>query len=1293
MLKYLSKIVFLLLVSSTYAQNKFEVDFSDGKSVTKDITLYGNKKCLAKTNGNSLYKSANGNIKKYRRMGYTVNEPMAGNFTVDFSFNIKRMDHWNGLHLRITSARKVWSVIMQRRQKKVGHNEFVIISKVNGKSKRFSIKTTTKNGAMRIVRQDNIISFYTESDNDKWGKYTTTVKVDNKAAIADIQCWSPPQTSAIIEFRKLSVEFDKTVTTAFTPIYLPSSKIADFTNNKLKLLITEKAVKKNGSFLKISPGGRAVYAIQGPLNLKNIKLQWLSSGPLKISVTQLGTAESIELGETLLWDGNNKKIPSGIVKRHIYLNDFTMRYPRARRWKLPHQTANNIFFITFEPAQAQAVTIEQLELYGRTLKMVRPFKTISSTSSMLISKDNYSMLDWKIPEQCRKWFDKNSSLKPGETRVLGGIPFKICPTVLNPECRSVAIATDVEAGLINIAHAAGPGYKRTDSLLASYLIVYDDNTTEVIFAVLRWNCGVFSSRYMKNGKGDSTWWGPPGFSWGTAAYLPVGNGIHWNTVYVAKYVNPYPKKKIKKILIYQQPEEKRTFAVVGITLTSPKRAEVGLVEPIQADIEPGKPQRITVMRWSAIAPAPAKTNVPLQMTKTDKKVIITNMDIVNVGNFSYGSVIVSPDASLMEPGPIRLFCGRISSSRLGWMPPPNNKISYYTMIAGGHESKNQLERIKRLGYDAIKIHVGWTDREEPEQGKYDWSLWYPRLERIINAGLKIGIRNHFNAGPKWLQAKAQKLKYVKKGQIKDQTSSRYPYDIGDKSFRTAIVNYYRETGILVKKYPEIISINANYGIRYASGSRFKLHFGQAQFADFLKYMKSNFTLDEINRRTALSLKSYNDITPKIIEVNKSNFLFTEYTRHYLKLGASLQWDIARAIRKNSNAHLTLNHPFEPNERSVTGLNLSEYLKIGRDLGPGSPFHESSDRLCLSFTKWLMAKSLGLQYGDEGNKNPPNYEHNILSYMWMAWMQCWDSLYCQWWGGRPGSQNIAWLKPYAHLLYNSDYMADPITIAYSFESGLHEAKSVMNKKYLHRVTLGHYGMVNTLLGANLNAKNYMMDDFPKLDKNASKLVIDDSCRYLTDQFADRLEKYIRNGGVYVINPETDKLHAYAFQKRFGITIGKNYIPSGRGIRIINVGKGAIPTVAEKNIGKGKLLILNKQFWRDFNPSAPKYYQAFMRKLFANLGKFKPLVFSNTQGVYLAPYRTPQGDILLFAINITAAGKNVELALNKSCVNSEQALDLGSGKTTIIKTSKSYYHVNTIIPELSCKIIKFNKKVIN
>ncbi len=1276
--------VFPLLSSG---RESVSIDFS--KPSAGEYKVVGDAGCINTDGGMTRFNSQKGDTSTFRWANLTTGKIMEGDFTVEFSYQIRQMDHFNGLKLTVGSSVKDWSVNVERRQVEDGKHEVSLTYSVTGRDSKSkgesAFKELGRAGILKMERKGDTMSVSYQPDGGAWREVGSPIKVSTSPAGATLGFSSPKMSNSDVVLRKFTVECDSFVPEAFSPVYLPSTVVADATNGQARLVWREGSEVTEDGVVNIGVNGRAIYALQGPLNLKGAQLGWESSGALKVSVTQIGTAETIELGETLVWDRDPAKVPEGVAARSTALSDYVNRYPGPRGWpEHAHITANNLYFVTFQPASTGDVTVAEVRLVGSPLQPIPTFTAVAETTAASSSDDGVTTLSWKVPEACATWFEKKQALKVGEARELAGIPFVVSPTVLNPSCRSVAIDMDVSAGLIHIAHAAGSGYGPTDSHLASYLVVYEDGTTEAIFAVLRWNCGVFASEYLSNGSADYTWWGPPGFVWGAAHYLPHGQSYGWDAVYVVNYVNPHPEKKMTKVIAYLQPGDMHQFALVGLSVTPPEHAVSGLVEPEVAAFAPDEPQRLTVMKWSAVPPAPGDSRDMLAFVKPDARAAVADMTLRSAGSFTCGSLVVAPAADILAPGPMRVTCAGVSSSLLGWLPTlaPTNG-AHLTMIAGGGESAAEWERIHRLGYDAVKIHMQWN--KEPE--KYDWADWKLRFDRIRHAGLKIEIRNQADWLPKWLIAQIKTIGRVDaSGATVAGAPNRVSADPADPVFRNAIVDYYREIGRLAAQYPDdILSINANYGLRFGSVGKNHLKVGSVQIEKFQAYMRDHFSLETIEAKTGLNVKDYSALTPQAVLNDKRGFLMREYARHFSSVVSSLQWDVSRAIRENSKAHLTFNHPFHNSVGDACGLSLAEYLKIGHDLGPGGPFHETADRFCISFDKWLSAKSLGLLYGDEGCLAPPTYEHNVLAYQWMLWMQCWDSLYCQWWGGRPGAQNIAWLKPYYHLIGNATYMPDPVSLTLSSEYQHHAAREMLQRgDDFNGFAKRHFGIYNVLLGCNLNADRYMMDAFPELDAKTSPLLIDDSNGYIDDAFADRIEQHIRNGGVFVANPNTDRLRDGAFLKRFGVEHGK-----GEGVSVLHPRDRYIPGVSVKEVGKGRILMVGEEFWADFDPSAPRDYVAFMRKLFSEQAGFRPLVQSSGWCVFVVPYREADGNVLVLVYNINADSRTVTVKLRGDAVPAKSVTDLGSGRHTGIAREGEDYVVETTVGPLACTVLRFEK----
>lgn len=1280
----LSKLLLCLFgagVAAAAGAGEFTSDFSGG---TAGWLVRGESAPLVQSGSALHYDTTRPDPSKYRWTTLESPKAMDGDFRVSLTFRILRQDHWNSLRLNVTSVKeKAWNAALYRRQQKLGDEQFNCQLNIAGKKQEKTTSSRARSGTLIIERKGERLSFLFLPEGAS--QPTELYAVENApagAATASISFDTPKMTGSRIELTNFTQTWENEVVGAFAPVYLQRQKIASETDRSICLLLLENGSRAEDGTLRIAPGGRALFGIRGPLNMIDPRLEWRSSGALKLSAVRPGSAETIELGETLVWDNPTPAGKATYKPRSVWLTDLVTRNRSQRNWILPHLSGDNLFFVTVAPAANEELRFGEPVLTGSPLKGIEPFTPAARATSRLVRIGESATLAWETPEEGRGWFPgSNSPFRAGERREYGEVPYVLSPTLLGPELPSVAIPVGTAAGTIHFLHAAGPQQPGDSPLAATWLIVYADNSTEPVFAVLRWNCGVWRDGYLPRGSADFTWWGPPGFTRGQVHYLPRPPfGVSWDALYSASILNPHPEKKIREIIAYQMPGDRRSFALLGVTFEPPENSRVALVEPDEATFEPGKPLGVTVMEYNAVAAATdTEKNVPVALKRGNSSVKIGDVKLAVRGNFSGGRAIVTPTG---EAGPVRIAAGNAESSLLGLLPERSatDRPYHLTMIAGGGEPRGDFERIRRLGYDSVKIHLPWV---ENEPGKVEWPGWRERIRRIAGEGLKIGFRNHIgNSQPEYIRENAVYLKqYTPDGTV---TETRLP-DLADPLYRKSVAAYYREAGKLANEFPEtVFSINANYGIRSGLGPK-NLTVGETTMQNFRKSLAQEFTLAELGSRLGKTLTSWQEITPELVMTDKSRTLLPRLARMNMQDLGTLQRDVAAAIRESGcKAHLTFNVPFHPIEHKLLGLNTTEYLKLSREFAPGSIFHETSDRYCLSFAKWMLAKrTMDLPYGDEGNQPPPTYEHNVLSYQWMAMMQCYDALYCQWFGGKPAAQNIAWLKPYYQMLYNAEYLPDPVAFAFSLDTGFAESPDVFPKS-LHSTTRSHYSLANLLRALNINADRYMVDRFPEYDGNVKcRLLIDDITRDLSPQFGDRIESFIRNGGVFLASLETDKRNNHTFFRRFGIEVAPDGTLSGKGLSI----KKGVRTIAEKNVGKGTLLILAGS-WESpsWDPGEPETYLAFARELFTRAGNFRPLVKTDTVDVFATPYRTREGDVLIQLFNITAAPCRVRFAAAANLVAGAEFFDHGTNAVLPGVEEAGYLSAETEVAPLASTVIR-------
>ena len=1234
-------------------------------------------------NGKFFYDAGKGNPQNYRWATLKSPRKMDGDFEVELEYRIHLQDHWNGFALLLQSDKADgWTASLKRSQRKRGEKFLTCSVGPRGKTVEKSWSETGRCGTFRLSRKQNTLFFQHKTEQGDWMNLFQTDAVPAGGMEVSVKFDSPRASSQKIELVKLTQKWSRDVIHASAPIYEKERTVSTEEKGTVRLLLLEQGRRLPDGTIEVERNGSAVFAVQGTWNLRNQRLNWISSGGIKVSVVQLGTMESIQLGETLLLDERETGEINTFRRRSLGLEEFVTRFQRQRNWNHPHITSNNLYFVTFRPSLNTGIRLSGLTLSGRPLRKIAPFPAANTVKTEIRTVREYETLSWKKPEGAASWFrGRKAPFPSGTMREIHGIPFALSATVLNEKNPSLEIPVNRKTGIFHILHTAGKQAPASPWLAASYLIVYEDDSTETIFAGLRWNCGVFRNSFLPRGRADFTWWGPPGFSRARAYRIPCGNhGVLWDSLYLTAYVNPHPEKTVRRILVRQMPEDSREFALLGITLQSPEQTVLGLIEPETAVFEQGHPLKLRVMEYSA-RPKSKRETETLFLCKGAKRVSVGTVAVCRNGRYGAGQTTIQAGKGI-SAGPVVLEAGAMRSSLLGLMPEPapEDKPFYLTMIAGGGDPRADFERIRRLGYDAVKIHLPWNEELE---GRVEWPGWRERFARIRAEGLSIGFRNNFpGRGPDYLAAHADFMKKYVPGKKPEQTEL---HDPAEPFFRRRLVNYYRETARLAGETPGVISINANYGIRNGIGTK-SITVGRHTMELFRKRLSEKYTLPELNRKTGAAFRTFESVTPESIWNDGSRTLLPELARLNMELLGSLQREVVEAIRaEGCKVHMTYNVPFHPTEHKLLGLNTTEYLRLSREFGPGSIFHETSDRYCLSFSKWMLAKrTLGLPYGDEGNQNPPTYEHNVLAYQWMAMMQCWDSLYCQWWGGKPGSQNIAWLKPYHKMIFNADYLPDPVCLAFSLDTGFAESPDTIRAS-LHETTGAHYSLANILRVLNINADRYMVDEFPDMDKNiTSRLLIDDNTRSLSPEFGSRIERFIRNGGTFLATLETDRLNGYAFFERFGIAV-RNGTLRGKGLRM----KKGLRTVARKKIGKGELAILSGT-WNtgNWDPGESPEYRNLIRDLLTELGDFRPRVRTDAVNVFATPYRAPNGDLLIQLFNITSVPKRVTAGIAGMPADTRV---FDHGTETLLKTTaqEGYLSMTTEVPALGGTLLRLSR----
>lgn len=1237
----MKKIILFLLLGVFFAATAAENSSSETLRMDSQLTREGFDSAFRFENNQFLYDSIQAKANdKFRWARLKPTQNLMGDFQVRFAYTISFLHHFNGFELELRSLEKdSFGVTFRREQKQQGkHFVSVTVNRRGQKTIRKEIPYGAYIGALLLRREGKKLVL--EAENSQ-GSLTTVLTLsdfpDAPASVA-VKFTSPPKTHSRVQIREFSVTSKESPSGALYPMFAPVRKIAD-----AHLVYESGTVQTPDGIRSIAPGGKVVFGIEGEGNMRNITLRFPAEGAIKVTAVQLDHNEPAINGEALLWD----EIPPqpGLHERVIAPGSFLTRYPQPRKWEYPLVTLSAIFFVTVEPADGQTVRLGKMTLHASAMI---PAEILAGRSS-------------------RSSFDSQGILNPAERGVavsLGGkqLPltsgdrfagdFIASPHLLAGSDTAFSFAVNRTISAIDLIHAAGRQSKDDDAVPAAYQLVYEDGSTATNFVTLRWNSGVYHSDFLPRGNADYTWWGPVEFPRCEAISFPAGSyGELYCAVYKTRLLNPHPDRKVRMLTLYRMPGNSAEFLLLAARLRAPGETLLGTAEPREMALTPGRKVPTAFYAWSPDGLGLPSDKCPAFLQRGNQKVPVGNLSFTRNGNFSFASLNWDvPTEEKFAPGPGRLVAGGITTPLLGIMPAEKQSF-HYSMICGPNESLADFERMHRLGFDTVKLVIPWS---EATPGTVNFPNSDRYLKRIRTAGLQFSIRNHirFKKGP---DSFAERAVFQKRYEPGKSVEERPQIDPADPWTVERIVNLYRETARFARDN-HAVSINANYGLRPETGLR-HIDMGDASLAMFRKHLARQCSPEKIRAATGRDNATAETVEPLDLYHDKSGFLLKEYLMMHHKNLAAAQRAVMKAIRdENYKGHLVANVSFHPIEQKLIGANTGAYLALSKEFAPAALYHETSDRYSLSFVKYLASKrTFDLPYGDEGCLTPPPDRQNRIAYIWMATMQSFDSLCCQWFGGKPGMLNVAAIKPFHAMLYKAEYLPDDFMLALSLDSGFAEAPETV-RSTLHGRTGSHYGLINTLRELNLNADRYWIDEFPKLDKNGRhKLMIDDISRSLSPQFADRIEQFIRNGGVFLASSETDMLNDFAFLKRFHIDPAQ--VPAGKVIR--------------QTVGKGKLIFRNAKWDTGrWDPGLPEKKRQELFKLITESGEFSPNVKSDRATICVTPYRAENGDLLLQVVNTGSVPAQTQISWRKSLAPDGPVFDHASGEHLSAFTQNEY-----------------------
>lgn len=1262
-MKKLSVFIAVLLAAAAFAAEKMNTILDvKGSDILKNLTVEGYKEGVVEEQGKVYFNSRKiGQLNKFRYARLRVPQNVSGDVNFSVQYAIKNTVHYNGIEIKLTSVEKNAFQAVLRRDMTGGRKEnltaYVFIKGKKVASK--NINYAEYAGTLEIKRSGNKVIF---TGVDPKGARVTFFEYDNfpsGAAGLALKYTSAAQTYSCFEIISIKAECSQKISTAMYPEFLPKKKIADVE------FFPVKGCKKNpdGTFT-VSPGGVLAGAVMGKAHMKNCELLFSSRGKLKVCAFQAGNFEPAVTGEFLMFD--EKDGTSKLQERRIFPGTYLVRNPWERRWPYPIASIVPCLVFEFYPAGKESVTIAgKAELRASILKECDVVE--ADAKNTVIGRDG-----------------RVSPADSGKKIVLGKmvLPFASGKDVqgkftaldfkLDSQNPAFSIKLDGKtAGAVEVFTAAGIQTDKDAPVAAGCQILYADNSTETNFFMLRWNTGVYHEPFMKRGPADCTWWGPTGFPRGELVMLPGKHyGSNWTGVYRTIFINPQPAKPIKQITFYKMPKSGEEFLISGVNLLNGEKAVLSAIEPDDSVFTPGKKSVLRAFFYSKDHKVLPESENDIIYKRPGSSGVAGKINFIRRGDFSYGyTEIETPANSKLAPGPVRLGIAGKESVMFGVMPEKHGKF-HFTMIAGSGYSRSDFERIRRIGYDTVKLMTMW---DEPEMDNIFFSNSDLYLDRVKSNKLDYSIRNHIRMmkGPEWFQKKGVFQKRYEPG--KDPAGAfpaRPQIDPADAWTVSRFVKLYAETAKFAQKN-NAISINANYGLRPEIGIK-HIDMGAASLAMFRKLLESKYKVAEVNKKTGFSYKSFADFQPLDLYNDESGFLLKEYAvMHHGNLYKA-QRAVVEAIRKAGyTGHLTFNVSFHPVEQKLIGANAGAYQKLANEFPPASLFHETSDRYSLSFVKWLSSKRTFNQlYGDEGCACPPNDIHNKAAFFWMTMMQCFDTITCQWFGGRPGMLEIGSLKSLHALLYDAQYLHDGFSLAIAYDSGFDEAHLTI-RTGLHNRMADHYGLASTLRELNLNADRYMIDEFPDYDKNVkSLLLIDDNNRSIRPEFGKRIEKFVRNGGVYLATPATDLVNKYAFLKKLGIDPGK-------------LKKGEVIT---RKLGKGKLVFRNCTWGSgSWDPGMPHEKRKEIFDLITSVGKITPLVQTSDPILFATPYRDKNGDLLIHLVNFRAASVTADV-LYQAKLAGDEVYDCAAGKNLKAHANGKYKSVKVTLPEMSSTVLR-------
>ena len=299
--------------------------------------------------------------------------------------------------------------------------------------------------------------------------------------------------------------------------------------------------------------------------------------------------------------------------------------------------------------------------------------------------------------------------------------------------------------------------------------------------------------------------------------------------------------------------------------------------------------------------------------------------------------------------------------------------------------RQDLEQIKRLGFNTVRTWVEWTACEKDE-GRYDFSALKLLTDLAGEVGLRVIVQVYIDSAPDWVGRRFPDSKFVSSNGVAVESQASPGFCFDHAEVRARILRFFSEAAGAVKgrpafygwdlwSEPHIINWAEVYYIGDLSYVQFcYCHSTQARFREWLK--KKYGTVDNLNRAWYRTMKSWDEVQPPRYG---TILTFTDYIDWKAFISDKLAEDLrlkAQAVKSVLPETVLTSHSAgpgiftrpdwsgTPDDRkmsdSVDFYGASIYPKHAWTIKPWSPFYRSSG---LDFVRSMGIGNQGFYIGE------------------------------------------------------------------------------------------------------------------------------------------------------------------------------------------------------------------------------------------------------------------------------------------------------------------------------------------